>query len=281
MFFKIFLLSQVFGHGDENHERVSVQTSMSLPAGCSGERDLSVPCSVASWEPGKTGMKMTLKTTVPELPVQHWAGVGFSKTGSMLDGDVYVCESDGKETKLISGFSHSRTDAPMLFYQPIGIKNDSIETLTYGNEFICHFTVTPTVSKNDIDFRYAEKNNSGSFYAIMATGVHAFGMHRYHGYGYDHRAHSSKPIDFRKLSELSTEENDLRIVEVDPKQNSGSNFYKIHAVLAILAWGLIMPFSIVFSAGFRRIYPTKFVFQKPIWFLGHSSLTLIEMGRTC
>ena len=120
----------------------------------------------------------------------------------MLDGDVYVCESDGKDTKLISGFSHSRTDAPMLFYQPIGIKNDSIETLTYGNEFICHFTVTPTVSKNDINFRYAEKNNSGmlqisnlqkikkveftktfetltgSFYAIMATGVHAFGMHR-------------------------------------------------------------------------------------------------------
>lgn len=90
----------------------------------------------------------------------------------------------------------------MLFYQPIGIKNDSIETLTYGNEFICHFIVTPTVSKNDINFRYAEKNNSGmlqisnlqkvkkveftktfetltgSFYAIMATGVHAFGMHR-------------------------------------------------------------------------------------------------------
>ena len=38
MFFKLFLLGQVFGHGDENHERVSVQTSMSLPAGCPGDR---------------------------------------------------------------------------------------------------------------------------------------------------------------------------------------------------------------------------------------------------
>jgi len=55
------------------------------------------PCTVVTWVSKPNGIQITIYGEIKKSPnaqfVDPWVGVGFSKSGTMADADMYFCKN--------------------------------------------------------------------------------------------------------------------------------------------------------------------------------------------
>ena len=119
------------------------------------------------------GIKVTLYGETKSTSSSKWIGIGFSKSGYMVDADIYMCKSSTNMTGIVSAFAPYQ-DMPIL-NSGVGIVPGSVGSFQNTDSFLCSFTLKKDITKENVRFTYGQ---SGQYYVLLARGPFEYDQFR-------------------------------------------------------------------------------------------------------
>lgn len=234
---------------------------MALPANCvSGDEE----CAIVSWKNVQEGIEVSFEHS---SPAESYIGVGFGKTTSMQNTDIFTCRRSADTIGVVSSFS-AQNGQPKDYDSDdllsLGILSDSIGTSKDDTKYSCSFIRPLSIVKDEITF---DLSGGNEYYVLIATGGGANGYHS------SSRTQTADIVIF-------SEETDYNFYGGAPVKNPAAIF-KTHAVFMYLAWAALVPSGMIGVISMKRGFPEKRTSKgSPIWFLQHQCSMMLSIPFT-
>ncbi|XP_072024040.1 putative ferric-chelate reductase 1 [Amphiura filiformis] len=179
-----------------------------------------------------------------------YVALGFSKSGKMMDSDVYACTNNNEVVRSRNTVrNQNNKDQPLK-----GVSDWSVSAVNGRIE--CTFT--RQASLNDGDPTYYDLSGTNRYTIIMAR---SNGLLWPDG---NIMIHTSRVIG----AEVSF--NEFNLAEAKPQDNTKLFLQKAHGCLMIIAWVGFASIGITIARYMKHVHPgTKICDKKPVWFAVH------------
>lgn len=175
-----------------------------------------------------------------------FVALGFSKSGTMANSDVYACTMNNEVIRSRNGNSHERELRELK-----GVSN--VEVLIEDTWLQCSFTRQAWLEDNDEEYYDLRGNNTYHVIMSRSDDVTADGDITYH---FGNKVASSDAVSFADFIGSGTD-------------TLGLKLQKAHGSLMLIAWVGFASVGIVMARYFKPMWPDTKICGIAVWFLFH------------